>query len=241
MQQVHWDPDFARQSGNPTTFDYGRMRETWLIHLCTDWMGDDAWLWKLDCEFRLFNYVGDTQWLRGTVARRYLAEGGRPAVDLDIACTNQRGDVTTPGRATVLLPRTTTARWACPTRRPPTCRAPSTSRRPLGGPVSGPGGPGEPAARPSDHVRVGPGDDGVLRLHLDKPAKRNALDDDMVATLIDRSTPPGDEAVRGILVTAAGDHFCSGFDIVGRNAGDSGAARPASARSSAGCRRRPTG
>ena len=41
------------------------MRETWLIHLCTDWMGDDAWLWKLDCEFRRFNYVGDTQWLRG--------------------------------------------------------------------------------------------------------------------------------------------------------------------------------
>jgi hypothetical protein len=104
MQRVHWDPDFARQSGNPTTFDYGRMRETWLIHLCTDWMGDDAWLWKLDCEFRLFNYVGDTQWLRGTVARRYVAEGGRPAVDLDIACTNQRGEVTTPGHATVLLP-----------------------------------------------------------------------------------------------------------------------------------------
>ena len=52
MQRVHWDPEFARRSGNPTTFDYGRMRETWLIHLCTDWMGDDAWLWKLDCEFR---------------------------------------------------------------------------------------------------------------------------------------------------------------------------------------------
>ena len=42
MQRVHWDPEFARRSGNPTTFDYGRMRETWLIHLCTDWMGDDG-------------------------------------------------------------------------------------------------------------------------------------------------------------------------------------------------------
>jgi acyl dehydratase len=104
MQRVHWDPEFARRSGNPTTFDYGRMRETWLIHLCTDWMGDDAWLWKLDCEFRLFNYVGDTQWVKGTVARRYLAEGDRPAVDLDLACVNQRGEVTTPGHATVLLP-----------------------------------------------------------------------------------------------------------------------------------------
>jgi hypothetical protein len=104
MQRVHWDPEFARRSGNPTTFDYGRMRETWLIHLCTDWMGDDAWLWKLDCEFRRFNYVGDTQWLRGTVARRHLAEGGRPAVDLDLKMTNQRGEETTPGHATILLP-----------------------------------------------------------------------------------------------------------------------------------------
>jgi acyl dehydratase len=104
MQRVHWDPEFARRSGNPTTFDYGRMRETWLIHLCTDWMGDDAWLWRLDCEFRRFNYVGDTQWLRGTVTRRYLAEGDRPAVDLDLEAENQRGEVTTPGHATVLLP-----------------------------------------------------------------------------------------------------------------------------------------
>ena len=55
MQRVHWDPEYARRAGNPTTFDYGRMRETWLIHLCTDWMGDDAWLWRLDCEFRKFN------------------------------------------------------------------------------------------------------------------------------------------------------------------------------------------
>ena len=104
MQRAHWDPEFARRSGNPTTFDYGRMRETWLIHLCTDWMGDDAWLWRLDCEFRRFNYVGDTQWLRGTVTRTYLAEGDRPAVDLDLVAENQRGEVTTPGHATVLLP-----------------------------------------------------------------------------------------------------------------------------------------
>ena len=67
MQRVHWDPQWARNAGNPTTYDYGRMRETWLIHLCTDWMGDDAWLWKLECEFRGFNYVGDTHHLTGTI------------------------------------------------------------------------------------------------------------------------------------------------------------------------------
>ena len=104
MQRVHWDPEFARRAGNPTTFDYGRMRETWLIHLCTDWMGDDAWLWKLDCEFRKFNFVGDTQWLHGTVTDKYLADGDRPAVELEVWAQNQRGEITTPGHATVLLP-----------------------------------------------------------------------------------------------------------------------------------------
>ena len=104
QQRVHWDPEWARRAGNPTTYDYGRMRETWLIHLCTDWMGDDAWLWKLECEFRGFNYVGDTHHLTGTVVRKYLAEGDRPAIDLEVVATNQRGAVTTPGTATILLP-----------------------------------------------------------------------------------------------------------------------------------------
>jgi hypothetical protein len=104
QQRVHWDVEAAKAVGNPTTYDYGRMRETWLIHLCTDWMGDDAWLWKLGCELRLFNYVGDATSLGGRVVRKYLADGDRPAVDLELWGRNQRGEVTCPGDATVLLP-----------------------------------------------------------------------------------------------------------------------------------------
>ena len=68
-------------------------------------------------------------------------------------------------------------------------------------------------------------DDGVLRITLNRPDKRNALNDDMVlafTTAVD--TAGRDEAVRVILVAARGDHFCSGFDIVSRNA--AGGARP---------------
>jgi hypothetical protein len=67
-------------------------------------MGDDAWLATLDVEFRKFNYVGDTHWMRGKVVRHYLADGDRPAVDLDIWGENQRGEITCPGHATILLP-----------------------------------------------------------------------------------------------------------------------------------------
>ncbi|MDX6401477.1 MAG: 2-(1,2-epoxy,2-dihydrophenyl)acetyl-CoA isomerase [Gaiellaceae bacterium] len=66
---------------------------------------------------------------------------------------------------------------------------------------------------------------GVLELQLDKPTKRNALDDDMVQVLIDEIDAAGrDEAVRSIVLSAEGDHFCSGFDIVRRNT--PGEARP---------------
>ena len=128
MQRVHWDPEWARRAGNPTTYDYGRMRETWLIHLCTDWMGDDAWLWKLECEFRGFNYVGDVHHLTGTVTRKYLADGDRPAVDLELAATNQRARSPRPAPPPSSCRHASTAPCACPTRpdrisRPPSSRS----------------------------------------------------------------------------------------------------------------------
>jgi 2-(1,2-epoxy-1,2-dihydrophenyl)acetyl-CoA isomerase len=70
-------------------------------------------------------------------------------------------------------------------------------------------------------VRDGP----VLRLHLDRPDKRNAMTDSMVARMIESIEAAGqDEAVRVIALSAEGEHFCTGFDVVSRNA--PGAARP---------------
>jgi 2-(1,2-epoxy-1,2-dihydrophenyl)acetyl-CoA isomerase len=71
-------------------------------------------------------------------------------------------------------------------------------------------------------LQVSLGDDAVLRVVLDRPDKRNALDDDMVAAMIAAvDAAERDEAVRAILLSGAGDHFCGGFDIVARNAGAS--------------------
>jgi 2-(1,2-epoxy-1,2-dihydrophenyl)acetyl-CoA isomerase len=62
-------------------------------------------------------------------------------------------------------------------------------------------------------------DDGVLTLRLARPEKRNAMDDPMMYAMIDALDRAGrDEAVRAILIAGAGEHFCSGFDIVSRNA-----------------------
>ena len=70
-------------------------------------------------------------------------------------------------------------------------------------------------------------DGAVLRLTLDRPDKRNALDDVMVGGLIDAIDVAGrDEQVRAIVLAGAGDHFCGGADIVARNAGGREAPRP---------------
>ena len=100
MQRLHWEPARAAELGLPNPYDYGGMRETWLCHLLTDWIGDDGWLWKLRCEHRKFNYLGDTTWVRGEVVDK--REPGE--VHLAVRCENQRGEVTTPGTAVVLLP-----------------------------------------------------------------------------------------------------------------------------------------
>ncbi|WP_326835367.1 MaoC family dehydratase N-terminal domain-containing protein [Amycolatopsis rhabdoformis] len=103
VQRLHWEPDRAQELGLPTSYDYGGMREIWLTHALTDWMGDDAWLFKLRCEHRKFNYLGDATWVTGEIVAKRV-EDGHHLVDLDLRCTNQRGEVTTPGTATVILP-----------------------------------------------------------------------------------------------------------------------------------------
>lgn len=103
VQRLHWEDERAQEIGMPLAFDYGDMRVNWLTHLVTNWMGDDAWLWKLSCEIRRFNFLGDWHKMEGEVAAKRV-EGGRPLVELEIKGTSQRGWITCPGRATVVLP-----------------------------------------------------------------------------------------------------------------------------------------
>jgi enoyl-CoA hydratase/carnithine racemase len=73
-----------------------------------------------------------------------------------------------------------------------------------------------PAARV--HVSI---DGAVARLRLDRPAKRNALDDATVAEL--RAFYAHASGVRVAILEAAGNHFCAGLDLaehVARSAGD---------------------
>jgi acyl dehydratase len=102
-QRVHWDSAWAQAIGNPMAYDYGVMRDCWLSHYITDWMGDDAWLVRQSSEIRKFNYIGDTHVITGEVVGKRI-EDGRCLVDIEMRGTNQRDTVTCPGTATVALP-----------------------------------------------------------------------------------------------------------------------------------------
>lgn len=93
----------AQQVGAPAAYDYGPARMAWLTTLVTNWMGDAAFLKRVRGEMRRFNLVGDTTWCKGKVARKYVKDG-YALVDLEIWAENQRGELSAPGLATVMLP-----------------------------------------------------------------------------------------------------------------------------------------
>jgi acyl dehydratase len=103
IMRCHWDDAYAQQTGNPYAYDFGQLRSAWCVHLVTDWMGDDAWLWAMENRLRRFNYVGDLTTVSGRVTHVSAAAGGG-VVEIEVHCVNQRGEDTAPGRMLVLLP-----------------------------------------------------------------------------------------------------------------------------------------
>lgn len=79
-------------------------------------------------------------------------------------------------------------------------------------------------------------DGARLTLTIDRPSHRNALDDVSMAAFIDNvTTAATHDDLRVVVIRGAGENFCSGFDIVGRNA-----AREHKPRTAAIQRRLPT-
>jgi 2-(1,2-epoxy-1,2-dihydrophenyl)acetyl-CoA isomerase len=73
--------------------------------------------------------------------------------------------------------------------------------------------------RQDEHLAVSLADD-VLAVTIRNQSRRNALDDGALAAFVSVvEQAQNEEAVRALLIAGEGPDFCSGFDIVGRNAG----------------------
>jgi acyl dehydratase len=100
-QRCHWDDEWAQRMGHPRAYDYGVMRTNWMVHLVTNWMGDDAWVWKVSSSVRKFNYLGDTHFVSGVVSDIDASDN---TVTIDAWGENQRGERTCDARVVVILP-----------------------------------------------------------------------------------------------------------------------------------------
>ena len=62
-------------------------------------------------------------------------------------------------------------------------------------------------------LEVDRGRDDVTRLRLCRPAKANALDDELVAAIAAALTRCATDGTRLVVIAGAGRHFCAGFDL----------------------------
>ena len=101
---VHYLKSAAKAVGVPFCYDAGAERQSWLINLLTNWMGDNGWIKSNYAEYRRFVYLSDAVWLTGKVVKKYRDENDEPCVDIETSAVNQREENTMPGKATVILP-----------------------------------------------------------------------------------------------------------------------------------------
>jgi len=63
-------------------------------------------------------------------------------------------------------------------------------------------------------------EDGIKRITFNRPERRNAVDTETITLLHDEMQRSATDASKVIILTGAGDAFCAGADIQGRDSGD---------------------
>lgn len=98
---IHVDIDFARKFGFKDVFAHGMLSMAFLGRLVTSWV-PQAQVRKLGTRFTSITWVGDVITVSGKVTGK-REENGQKLVDLEVRCTNQNGQDTLQGEATVVL------------------------------------------------------------------------------------------------------------------------------------------
>lgn len=105
----HMEPEYAKSLGFPDVIIMGTLRLAYMSNLVSDWIGIDGDLKKIGCQHRGMDVRNSTITLGGKVTKKYQAEGENLA-DCELWVTNEQGQNTCPGWATVALPSRSTLR-----------------------------------------------------------------------------------------------------------------------------------
>ncbi len=98
--QQHEDFTLAAGRGMPGPFDNGVMRFAWSTPFITNWMGDDGFLKRLNCQVRKPMIYGDTIRYTGKVKEK----GDGDSVTIEFTGVNQLGETASAGDSEVILP-----------------------------------------------------------------------------------------------------------------------------------------
>lgn len=101
--EIHYDKDFAQGTGLEDVILHGALKNAFLGHFVTQWMGPAGTLKRLGCQYRGMDSPGNPVTAKGTITKKYQ-ENGYNLVDCDIWLENAEAQKTTPGTATVALP-----------------------------------------------------------------------------------------------------------------------------------------
>ena len=96
---IHVDLDFAKKFGFKDVFAHGMLSMGFLGRLVTSYAPRDR-IRKLGTRFTSITWPGDVITLSGKVTGK-REEGGEKLIDLEVKCTNQNGQDTLQGHATV--------------------------------------------------------------------------------------------------------------------------------------------
>jgi acyl dehydratase len=102
--QIHYDQDFARNNGLKGIIVHGALKHAFLGEMLWEWVRYDGQVKRYACSYRGMDVPNEEMACRGVVKRKYEEEG-KALVDLEIWTENPRGEKTSPGTATVILPR----------------------------------------------------------------------------------------------------------------------------------------
>ncbi len=101
--QIHYDKDFAIKNNLPGVILHGALKNAFLGQLMTDFAGERGWLRKLSVQYRGMDQPGTKVVCKGKVVKKY-SEKGHNMVDCEIWLENAKGEKTTIGGASVILP-----------------------------------------------------------------------------------------------------------------------------------------
>jgi len=99
---VHASDSASRVQGMPYAVGFAAQSEGNIVHMICNWMGDDGFLVKLDCQSRRINIVGDMNWIKGKVTKKYIHDEDH-LVELSVWAENQDHIIHMPGTAVVRL------------------------------------------------------------------------------------------------------------------------------------------